>query len=63
MPQYTARNGTTFCSERDGRLFVTGAEIDESGITLDISDIREFLEHIEQPQGESDSDVAAVSED
>jgi hypothetical protein len=68
MLHYTARNGTTFQFDPSvgDCVHVTSADPDSQCVSLDVEDLREFLQHLEdQPYLLSDyfppdADAAAV---
>jgi hypothetical protein len=64
MLRYTARNGTTFQFETNGdQLYVMPSD-EPTAVHVDLSDLREFLGHLEHPEdGPTDADAASVSSD
>ena len=66
MISYTAKHGTTFQFDPAGPgcVNIIGPGEEGIGISVDVDDLGEFLEHIKVPaDAENDADVAAVSAD
>ena len=68
MNRYTARNGTTFLidPQADDLVKVAGAEEEGLVMSLDLDDMREFIQYLEAGQDSkspNDADCAAVGPD
>jgi hypothetical protein len=68
MNRYTARNGTTFRLDPDAEdsVKVAGAADDGQEFSVDLDDLREFLQYLEvgiAMNAPTDADCAAVSAD
>jgi len=67
ISSYTAKHGTTFQFDPAGPGCVNiigPGEEGTTGLTVNVDDLGEFLEHIQQPADASnDGDAAAVSAD
>ncbi len=63
---YTARNGTNFQYVPDsaGHVYMLSAEVDGLTVPLDVDDLREFLDHLENPHTHPhELDAIAVASD
>jgi len=66
MISYTAKHGTTFQFDPQGPgcVNIIGPGEEGTGLTVNVDDLGEFLEHIQVPaDAENDADAAAVSAD
>ncbi len=66
--RYTARNGTTFLMGENGEeaVKVAGAEDEGIVVSVDLDDLREFVQYLEagtDVKAPTDADVTAVAAD